>query len=367
MKRAFLLILLLTAVALLIGCNAAEPVAAVPTEAPTPTATASPSPPPIELDIQAASATPTNTPAPTPTPNWIEPAEQAFLEALDPDFSEYEASLKEVDLTLYATVVENTSVFKALTEDINSSIAAALQAAANSASELVLEPDLKYEPLYWQQVAGLVRGFGGEAKEMLKAHISFSADDSGEMRAIIADYDTIIGFEPENQALTAKFTLAYLNTVYDDDGVEKDFEPYPVPEEYLLTVANPLPNHHMKDGWYQNRSKATRKHVGMDITGRYKTEILSVTDGIVVYKGGEHPTCGYYVVIEDEYGYEYHYYHFAEMTTLNIGDEVKQGDVVGLMGKTGNSDGVHLHIAIIAPDYSYLNPYTFFQAAGLTD
>ncbi|MDO4543253.1 MAG: M23 family metallopeptidase [Clostridia bacterium] len=369
MKRLIIFVLIAALAFVLAGCNGSQ-ISQVATEAPaadTPAPTPEPTPTPQPLIIDAATGTPTATPVPTPTPNWSEPAKQAFSDALNLNYEEYESFFTEVDFTLYATVVENTEHFKNLTSDINTSVQSAMQAAADSASALVSEPTFNFDGFVWQQVAGFVRAYGLDSKEMIEKHLSLTTTDDGTFSVAMPLYDVIIESDSESQVLTAKFTLAYLNTVYDDDGVEKDYESYPVPEDYLLTVANPVPGNHMKDGWYQNRSKATRKHVGMDITGRYKTPILSVTDGTVVYRGGEHPTCGYYIVIEDEYGYEYHYYHFAEMTTLQVGDYVKQGDIVGLMGKTGNSDGVHLHIAIIAPDYSYINPYEFFEKAGLTD
>lgn len=333
---------------------------------PAPTAVPTNSPAPQEIAIFAPTAAPTPSPMPSPTPDWVTPARQVFFDSLDLDFTVYSEELSKVDLSTYAVVVENTQQFKQLTDDVNASVLAAIDVANESANGLISSPSIYFEPMTWKQVASIVRAFGEQAEQTICDNIAVEITSEGTYTVSIPGFDTIIRRGTELQILTAKFSYAYLNTVYDDDGVEKDYSPYEVPDDYLKMMIDPLPDNHMKNGWYQNREKSTRKHMGMDITGRAKTPIMSVMDGVVTYKG-DHYNCGYYIIIMDPYGYEYHYYHFYEPSTLEVGDEVKQGDIVGLMGKTGNSTGNHLHIAIVAPDYAYLNPYEVFDNAGLTD
>lgn len=48
----------------------------------------------------------------------------------------------------------------------------------------------------------------------------------------------------------------------------------------------------------------------------------------------------------------------VQLTTfLSEGDRVEQGQLIGHVGNTGNSDAPHLHLSIIAPEYVYINPY----------
>ena len=59
---------------------------------------------------------------------------------------------------------------------------------------------------------------------------------------------------------------------------------------------------------------------------------------------------------------QYHYYHMVEVSDLVCaGDSVKRGDPVGLAGNTGNSTANHLHLAIIAPNGMYVNPYPYLK------
>ena len=67
---------------------------------------------------------------------------------------------------------------------------------------------------------------------------------------------------------------------------------------------------------------------------------------------------GNYVVVRDKYGFYYVYCHMVELTTfLAEGERVEQGQLIGHVGNTGNSDAPHLHLSIIAPEHIYINPY----------
>lgn len=102
--------------------------------------------------------------------------------------------------------------------------------------------------------------------------------------------------------------------------------------------------------------------MGTDIWAAENTEIYSCTDGIVTFIGSN-SVMGNAVIVEDDYGYEYHYYHMVRLTDfLKEGDSVSAGDLVGHVGNTGNSARDHLHLTIIAPDGYYVNPYPYLAA-----
>ena len=87
------------------------------------------------------------------------------------------------------------------------------------------------------------------------------------------------------------------------------------------------------------------------------TPIYSCTAG-TVKAIGFNDIAGYYVVIEDGYGYEYHYYHMIRLSgMITVGERVEQGMQIGNVGCTGNSDANHLHLSIITPEHVHLNPY----------
>jgi LysM repeat protein len=92
-------------------------------------------------------------------------------------------------------------------------------------------------------------------------------------------------------------------------------------------------------------------HKGIDIAGEFKTPIHSVDEGVVTksYYSGSY---GHVVFIKHENNLETVYAHLNKRN-VKEGQVVKQGDVIGLMGNTGDSSGVHLHFEIHKDNWTY--------------
>lgn len=92
-------------------------------------------------------------------------------------------------------------------------------------------------------------------------------------------------------------------------------------------------------------------HKGIDIAGEFKTPIHSVDKGVVTksYYSGSY---GHVVFIKHENNLETVYAHLNKRN-VKEGQVVKQGDVIGLMGNTGDSSGVHLHFEIHKDNWTY--------------
>lgn len=103
------------------------------------------------------------------------------------------------------------------------------------------------------------------------------------------------------------------------------------------------------------------KHDGVDIKGSSPgiagDEVYAYTHGCVSFVGTptSNPNEGYTVRIhhnnplKNENGYariRTQYMHLNSMPLVNKFDEVQAGDLIGYMGNTGNSTGVHLHFEI---------------------
>ena len=86
-------------------------------------------------------------------------------------------------------------------------------------------------------------------------------------------------------------------------------------------------------------------HKGLDIAGRPRTPIVASADGDVVF-AGERKALGRSVVIRHGYGIETMYGHMEEVD-VKVGDKVKRGQKLGLMGNTGRSTGPHLHYQVV--------------------
>lgn len=95
-------------------------------------------------------------------------------------------------------------------------------------------------------------------------------------------------------------------------------------------------------------------HRGLDFAASQGTPIHAIGDGTVV-KAGYHYSWGNYVQIRHEDGTSSLYAHQSELK-VKAGDKVKQGDVIGQAGSTGNSTGPHLHLEYsISTDMSQKN------------
>ena len=87
-----------------------------------------------------------------------------------------------------------------------------------------------------------------------------------------------------------------------------------------------------------------RRHTGLDIAAPQGSEIMAAADGLATF-AGENGGYGNYLVIDHGGGVETRYAHCSEIL-VKEGDRVGRGEVVALVGSTGNSTGPHLHFEI---------------------
>lgn len=218
----------------------------------------------------------------------------------------------------------------------------------------------------WRLCAALAGAFENAPGEAITSCCVLESVADAQYGVVIRfmgmDIDKVDEFaEPEN-ALSARFVYYYLNTVFDEEGKMLSAEEtghYEYSSEYLSNVVYPLAGYEnkLKDCWYRDRDEQTRRHMGADIRVPEGTPILSCTDGYVKYIGVNR-MAGNYVIIEDDEGFEYHYYHMVRLTDfLNVGERVTGGQVVGFVGSTGNSVANHLHLAVVTPDNRHVNPF----------
>ena len=306
----------------------------------------------------------------------FEAANRVVQSYLEFDTTEWEESLQPFSATIYDSYAQQADKFMELADELNEAILEASATCMSMLSRELREIDI---PLYtggspqtilsWQECAALYYAFGSDLNDVLAQAIGIERQGS-LFRGVTPvwsdpDFDEIASFGTRDQLFEARMALAYLKTVYNDDGSVAEVEYYTYTDKYLKTVAHPLPGCTIKNGWYDPRSHATRLHVGTDIRAAARTPILSVTDGTVLYVGYM-PIPGNFVIVVDPYGYEYHYYHMYEISTfVSEGDTVEQGQQIGLVGSTGNSVANHLHLGIVSPDGRYLNPYDLFVQAGI--
>lgn len=91
--------------------------------------------------------------------------------------------------------------------------------------------------------------------------------------------------------------------------------------------------------------KTSRMHTGMDFTSNVGTEVFATGDGVI--EATERNGWGYgnCIVINHGYGFKTRYAHLSAFK-IKVGDKVKRGDLIGLVGSTGKSTGPHLHYEV---------------------
>lgn len=124
--------------------------------------------------------------------------------------------------------------------------------------------------------------------------------------------------------------------------------------------------------WYGNREyeyqgRMVRDfHNGIDLIdadGNNNADIVAFADGVVtaVQKTGEQYGTGCYVRLAHDNGLQTMYYHLKSGSiVVNVGDRVKEGQKLGIIGTTGQSTGIHLHFQIDkGSSATSINPYPY--------
>ncbi|HEU5163245.1 MAG TPA: M23 family metallopeptidase [Thermoanaerobaculia bacterium] len=132
----------------------------------------------------------------------------------------------------------------------------------------------------------------------------------------------------------------------------------------VMPVRNLRPRD-ISDSWGAPRDGGERKHRGIDLFAPRGTQIVAVADGIISYIGNQ-PKGGRCLWLATEQGVSFYYAHLERWAVgLYEGMEVRQGDVLGYVGNTGNAltTPPHLHFSILEGDES-LNPYPILRRSG---
>ncbi|MEL6383094.1 MAG: peptidoglycan DD-metalloendopeptidase family protein [Cyanobacteria bacterium J06626_18] len=116
-------------------------------------------------------------------------------------------------------------------------------------------------------------------------------------------------------------------------------------EEFVFPLATPAPITSLF-GWRTHPIFGDRRfHSGTDLGAPTGTPVLAAKDGevsVADYLGGYGNT----VILRHEDGTQETRYAHLSQILVNTGEKVKQGEVVGLVGSTGNSTGPHLHFEL---------------------
>ena len=102
-------------------------------------------------------------------------------------------------------------------------------------------------------------------------------------------------------------------------------------------------------------------HTGIDFAGKMGADISAVADGVVTWSGDRY---GYGVMVEINHGngYATRYAHNSE-NLVEVGDEVRKGQIIAQMGQSGRATGPNLHFEVLR-NGQRVNPVNFIRDAS---
>lgn len=107
----------------------------------------------------------------------------------------------------------------------------------------------------------------------------------------------------------------------------------------------------------------TRPHPGIDYAAPYGTPIFSVADGVVEFRARAGAS-GNLIRIRHSGGFTSHYAHLSNFARgLNVGDKVRQKEIIGYVGSTGLSTGPHVCFRV-KKNGQYVDPMRIAKPAG---
>lgn len=116
---------------------------------------------------------------------------------------------------------------------------------------------------------------------------------------------------------------------------------------------------------YRSCDGCSTMHSGIDFTPGAGVPIEAIADGVVVASSVADGSWGVHVTIEhdvDGVTFRSAYAHMQTGSmTLQIGDTVQRGQVIGRVGNTGQSFGAHLHFVIQTADGTFINPLPWMR------
>ncbi|HHW12314.1 MAG TPA: M23 family metallopeptidase [Firmicutes bacterium] len=113
------------------------------------------------------------------------------------------------------------------------------------------------------------------------------------------------------------------------------------PRSLPLALSHPLPGGRLTSRYGKRWG---RMHWGIDLAAPAGTPVRAAAAGIVTFSGWQN---GYgLIVVLDHGSYQTKYAHNTE-NLVRVGDEVRRGQPIAKVGKTGNATGNHLHFELV--------------------
>ena len=174
-------------------------------------------------------------------------------------------------------------------------------------------------------------------------------------------FDVFFAGEDEGSTITEKNEVLFASLTVG--GETKKYYRFQTPDDAIVDyydetgksakkflVRKPVNNAIMRSGFGSRRHPIlgyVKMHTGVDWATAYGTPIFASGNGVVEVAGWE-GGYGKYVKLKHNNGYETAYGHMSAFAKgMEPGKRVRQGQVIGFVGSTGQSTGAHVHYEIL--------------------
>ena len=234
------------------------------------------------------------------------------------------------------------------------------------------EPSIEYEPVFIADA---------DAPEYVRALVPFKTTITP------GTYVLTLGYAGTTQDINIEVTERTINTresgvdegtvtLYYTDSAIEAFEKETAPAAENVTGKKQWDGYFLQGETFDaitfgfghvrtiSSANASYNHPGVDYSAGADRDVPAWNNGTVVFSGVLELT-GYTVIIDHGFGLKTWYWHMSK-TTVNVGDEVKRGDVIGKTGKTGLTDQNGVHIGMSVCDV-FVSPYATWSDGTWAD
>jgi len=214
-----------------------------------------------------------------------------------------------------------------------------------------------YDGIYRAALSyGMTKDMTALIIKLLAANVDFQAQlkssDFLEAFFSVADSTGRATDDSELLYVNARFgdtAIRFYRFQADDGSVDYFDQDGKSIRQFLLR--NPVPNGIFKSGFGMRRHPIlgfARMHTGVDWAAPRGTPIIATGNGVVEKAGWDSGGYGNQTIVRHANGYESSYNHQSAIAKGVVpGAKVRQGQVIGWVGTTGESTGPHLHYEMI--------------------